>query len=75
MYFIYVRYQETIYLLTPAVEGVGFSEEEAQKVVNTLVEFDRFSADVTHEPSGDTFYLGVPAAAMKDVIFFAMKKD
>jgi hypothetical protein len=74
MYFIYIRFQESIYLITPAVEGEGFPEEVARKIVDTLVDEPAFGGDVTHEPSGDTFYLGIPAAAMKDVMFFAKEK-
>jgi hypothetical protein len=74
MYFIYVRFQESIYLITPAVEGVGLSKEEACKIVDMLTEMKDFGCEVTHEPSGDTFYMGIPAAAMKDVMFFAKEK-
>lgn len=75
MYFIYIRFQETIYLITPEEEGVGMPEAEAEEVVNLLVDQDTFGGHVTHEPSGDEIYLGIPAAAMRDVIFFTKKKD
>ena len=75
MYFIYIRYQDTIYLITPEEEGVGMTETKAEELVNLLVDQDNFGGHVTHEPSGDEFYIGIPAAAMRDVIFFAKKKD
>jgi hypothetical protein len=74
MYFIYVRFQETIYLITPKEKGVGMTEEEAEEVVNFLVERKFFGGHVTHESSGDRFYLGIPAASMKDVVFFSKEK-
>ena len=74
MYFIYLRFQGSVYLVTPTEEGVGFTEQEASTVLETLVRHDTLVLDVTHEPSGDRFQIGIPAAAMKDVMFFAKEK-
>lgn len=73
-YTLHVRIDDSVYTVVLADGIDSLSEEDALEHVKELTGLEYFGTFVFHEPTGEEFYIGVPAPKMKDILFFAKEK-